>query len=101
MWSTGLSKTESFYKVVNNPDGTPYHSVGFAGYFFFISWQWPLLEKLFGMKRYFELYSGWRPTPGFNPRYDKSLLTRLLAKIGIGYTNYTLISIKPFRTGRG
>lgn len=95
MWQTGLTRTKPFYKVVPNPDGSDYHSVGHAGYFFFISWKYPLIN------RYFEFYTGWRPTPGFNPRYDKSILTRILAKVGIGYVNYTLASIKWFRKNRG
>lgn len=90
MWAQGFSWTTGYDTMMKNPDGTMYHAVGKPGPFLFIHWKIPYTQRVF------ELYIGWRPTPGYSPLQDDHWHTRMLARIGIGFTNFGM-AFRPFR----
>lgn len=55
-----------------NPDGSTFTCHMHSGPFFFI--QLPLVKKLM-----FEFYTGFRPTAGYDPKYDNSGFVRFIA----------------------
>jgi len=90
MWPQGFSWTKGYNTEMKNPDGTTYPAVGKPGPFFFIRWKIPYTQRVF------ELYIGWRPTPGYSPLQDNHWHTRQLARLGIGFTNFGM-AFRPFR----